>query len=324
MTWGQQNTEAEGHQQMDYAVSRGINFIDTAEMYSVPAKPETYGSTEKIIGSWFQKRKNRDKIVLATKAAGKALWLKHIRNVPNYSKQQLTEALDNSLLRLQTDYIDLYQLHWPERPTNYFGVLNYNHQSDSEWTPFDEILETLQGFIKAGKIRYIGISNETPYGLHQYLLQSELKNLPRVQSIQNPYSLLNRTFEIGLAEMSIREKVGLLAYSPLAFGVLSGKYLNEKPENGRITLFPNFSRYSNPQAVQATQLYVDLAKNNGFLPAQIALAYVNSRDFVTSNIIGATTMEQLKENIDSIDIKLPSSLIREIDKIHNLVPNPAP
>lgn len=324
MTWGQQNTEAEGHEQLDYALSNGINFIDTAEMYSVPAKRETYGSTESIIGTWINKRKNRNRFILATKAAGKAAWLKHIRNTPDFSKKQLSEALENSLKRLQTDYIDLYQLHWPERPTNFFGVLNYKHQSDETGTPFEEILETLQGFIQQGKIRHYGISNETPYGMHQYLMQSELKKLPRLVSIQNPYSLLNRTFEVGLSEMAIREKVGLLAYSPLAFGVLSGKYLNSKPENARITLFPNFSRYSNTKAVKATQLYVDLAQSNNLSPAQMALAFVNNRDFVTSNIIGATSMEQLKENIESIHMQLSDEVLKEIDNIHAQYPNPAP
>lgn len=324
MTWGQQNTESEGHEQLDYALSKGINFIDTAEMYSVPAKPETYGSTESIIGTWINKRKNRNQFILATKAAGKATWLKHIRNTPDFSKKQLTEALENSLKRLQTDYIDLYQLHWPERQTNFFGVLNYKHQSEEIGTPFEEILETLQDFILQGKIRHFGISNETPYGVHQYLMHSELKNLPRLVSIQNPYSLLNRSFEVGLSEMAIRENVGLLAYSPLAFGVLSGKYINNKPENARISLFPNFSRYSNSQAVKATQLYVDLAKSNNLTPAQMALAFVNNRDFVTSNIIGATNMEQLKENIESIHVNLSDEVLKEIDNIHTQYPNPAP
>lgn len=325
MTWGQQNTELEGHEQLDYAIGRDINFIDTAEMYSVPANPNTYGSTEKIIGTWINKRKNRSEIVLATKAAGKAEWLKHIRNTPNFSKKQLTEALENSLKRLQTDYIDLYQLHWPERPTNFFGVLDYIHKSEDIGTPFEEILETLQSFIGEGKIRHFGISNETPYGMHQYLLQAEKRDLPRVVSIQNPYSLINRTFEIGLSEMAIREKVGLLAYSPLAFGVLSGKYLNgQKPENARITLFPNFSRYNDELSTKATQRYVDLALSHGLTPTQMALAFVNQRDFVTSNIIGATTMAQLKENIDSIDIKLSESILKEIDIIHHQIPNPAP
>jgi aryl-alcohol dehydrogenase-like predicted oxidoreductase len=324
MTWGEQNTEADGHEQMDYAFEKGINFFDTAEMYSVPAKPETYGRTEEIIGTWLKKTGNRDKIVLATKAAGPGPIAQHVRNNPNFSKAQLIQAVDASLKRLQTDYIDLYQLHWPERPTNFFGSLSYKHQSDDIGTDFKEILEGLQALIQAGKIRQVGISNETPWGLAHYLHLSKMYGLPKMQSIQNPYSLLNRTFEVGLAEMAIREKTGLLAYSPLGFGVLSGKYLHSQPAKARITLYPRFSRYSNPLAIAATQKYVDLARSEGLKPAQMALAFVNTRPFVTSNIIGATTMEQLKENIGSIDLSLNDALLEKIEAIHQEGPNPSP
>jgi aryl-alcohol dehydrogenase-like predicted oxidoreductase len=324
MTWGEQNTEAEGHAQMTYALEQGVNFFDTAEMYSVPPKPETYGRTETIIGTWFKKTGNRDKVILASKAAGPGPIAQHVRNNPNFSKAQLVQAVDASLKRLQTDYIDLYQLHWPERPTNFFGNLGYSHQSDSIGTDFKEILEGLQNLIQAGKIRHIGVSNETPWGLSHYLHLAKMHDMPKMQSIQNPYSLLNRTFEIGLAEMAIREKTGLLAYSPLGFGVLSGKYLKAQPENARITLFPRFSRYTNPKAIAATQKYVDLANSVGLQPAQMALAYVNSRPFVTANIIGATTLEQLKENIGSINVKLSDAVIEKIEAIHQEGPNPSP
>ena len=324
MTWGEQNTEAEGHEQMDYAIANGVNFFDTAEMYSVPARQETYGSTEKIIGTWFKKTGNRNKVVLASKIAGPGPIANHVRKGPNFSKKQLKEAVESSLSRLQTDYIDLYQLHWPERPTNFFGSLSYVHQSDDIGTDFKIVLEGLHELIQEGKIRYVGISNETPWGMANFLHLSKMYDLPKMQSIQNPYSLLNRTFEVGLAEMAIREKVGLLAYSPLGFGTLSGKYLNAQPKNARITLFPRFARYSNPKAVEATQKYVDLAKSKGLSPSQMALAYVNTRPFVTSNIIGATTMEQLKENIASIDVKLSDEVIEKIEAIHNDAPNPSP
>lgn len=324
MTWGEQNTEAEGHEQMDYAVERGINFFDTAELYSVPARKETYGSTEKIIGSWFRKTGNRDKIILASKITGPGHSNQHIRQT-GFSKDAIYEALDNSLKRLQTDYIDLYQLHWPERNTNFFGKRGYEHDTDEQWQDnFAEILETLNELKKEGKIRYIGVSNETPYGVMRFLEESRKKGLPKMITIQNPYSLLNRLYEVGLAEISMREDIGLLPYSPLAFGVLSGKYLFVKPDNARMTLYPNFARYSGPQAIEATAKYHDLAKKNGLSLAQMALAFVNQQPFVTSNIIGATTMEQLRENIDSINVTLSEDIIKEINAIHTLSPNPAP
>ncbi|MBC9795411.1 NADP(H)-dependent aldo-keto reductase [Sinomicrobium weinanense] len=324
MTWGEQNTEAEGHEQMDYALEQGVNFFDTAELYSVPARKETYGSTEKIIGSWFKKTGNRDKIILASKIAGPGYSNKHIRQT-GFSKDAIHEAVDGSLERLQTDYIDLYQLHWPERNANFFGQKGYEHDENEQWQDnFAEILETLNDLIRQGKIRHIGVSNETPYGVMRFLEESRKNSLPKMVTVQNPYSLLNRLYETGLAEISMRENVGLLPYSPLAFGVLSGKYLSGKPENARITLFPNFSRYSGKQASEATRKYYDLAGKNGLSLAQMALAFVNQQPFVTSNIIGATTMEQLKENIDSIDVELSGEVLKEINNIHKQIPNPAP
>lgn len=326
MTYGEQNTQEEGFEQMDYALDQGVNFFDTAEAYSIPMRPETQGSTETIIGNWFEQRGNRDKVILATKAAGpNANRLKHIRNNPNFSSEHLTQALHDSLRRLKTDYIDLYQLHWPERSANYFGVLDYQHRDDEVGTPFKDILETLQGFVQSGKIRYIGLSNETPWGVHSFLDVAKEYHLPRVMSIQNPYSLLNRSFEIGLAEMTIREKVGLLAYSPLAFGRLSGKYRNgQLPEGARLSIFEGYNRYSSKRALEAEERYCSLAEDHGLTPAQMSLAFVNSRSFLTSNIIGATKMEQLIENIGSDQIALSDELVEEINRIHLDIPNPAP
>lgn len=324
MTWGEQNTETEAHEQLDYALDAGINFIDTAELYSVPSRPQTYGLTEQYIGTWIASRKNRDNIFLASKASGPGP--KHIRGGPNFSREHLVAALNDSLRRLQTDYIDLYQLHWPERKTNFFGKLGYEHKYDDPWNDnFIEILKIVDDFIKEGKIRFVGLSNETPWGLMRFLSLAEKYNLPKPVSIQNPYNLLNRTFEVGLAEISIRENCGLLAYSPLAFGLLSGKYFNEdKPKNGRIALFKQLSRYNNERSVQAAEKYVNLAHEYDISPAQMALAYVNSRNFVSSNIIGATSMKQLKENIDSIEIELSDELVQKIEEIHTEIPNPAP
>ena len=322
MTWGEQNTQSEAFEQLDYALDQGVNFIDTAEMYSVPARPETYGSTEKIIGNWINKRGKRDDFILATKAAGPAPMTKHIRGGANFSRQQLKDAVDSSLQRLQTDYIDLYQLHWPERPTNFFASINYVHVSDETGHDFREVLETLQEIIKSGKIRYVGLSNETPWGVSKYLQLSEQHGLPRMVSIQNPYHLLNRSYEVGLAEMSIRDQIGLLAYSPLAFGALTGKYLNGMPENSRMKLFPNFKRYTERKARKAVQSYVDIANEAGVSPTHLSLAYVNSRPFLTSNIIGATTMEQLKENISSIDVELSQEVIEKIDVVHKVIRDP--
>ncbi len=324
MTWGQQNTEADGHQQMSYAFDQGINFFDTAEMYAIPPRKETYGSTEKIIGTWFKKTGLRDKIILASKIAGKAGFTGHIRDY-TYTRQAFQEAVEGSLKRLGTDYIDLYQLHWPERRTNFFGQRGYSHDEEEKWQDnFNDILTSLGELVKQGKIRYIGLSNETPWGVMRYLNESSRNGHPRMVTIQNPYSLINRSFETGLAEMAIREKIKLLAYSPLAFGVLSGKYLNGSPENARLTLFPHYTRYDNPQVRKATGKYVALAERHGLSPTQMALAFVNTRPFVASNIIGATTMDQLKENIASMDVELDQAVEAEINEIHQLYPDPAP
>ena len=326
MTYGQQNTKDEGFEQMDYAQSRGINFFDTAELYAVPPDETTYGKTEEIIGEWLKKRNNRKKIVIATKIAGPGL--KWIRNGgEQFSPKNIEEALNNSLKRLQTDYIDLYQLHWPERKTNFFGRLNYEHvKSEKKWNSFESILEILKKFIKKGKIRYIGLSNETPWGFSKFLEISNEKKLPRVVSVQNPYSLVNRTYEIGMSEISMRENAGLLAYSPLAAGYLTGKYRNNQmPKNSRMDLFfNNYPRYHNERTYNAIDEYFKLAQKYKISLTQLSQAFVNSRDFVTSNIIGATTMKQLKENIDSIDISLNQEIIDEINSIHDNNPNPAP
>lgn len=327
MTWGEQNTEAEGHEQLDYATNeRGINFIDTAEMYSVPAKATTQGSTERIIGTWLNKRNKRDDLFIASKVAGPSAGLPHIGTGPKFNKENITNALNQSLQRLQTDYIDLYQLHWPERPTNYFGALGYKHTSDDAVTDFQETLQILNDFIQQGKIRYIGISNETPWGVMQYLRMAEKYDLPKIRTIQNPYNLVNRTYEVGLSEIGIRENVGLLAYSPLAGGLLSNKYLNgQRPDGARFTLWPNyFTRYAHPNTMKAVEKYAALAYESGLSLPQMSLAYINSRNFLTANIIGATTMAQLKENIDSIDVVLSDEVLKEIEKIHLEFPNPAP
>ncbi|EXJ15890.1 NADP(H)-dependent aldo-keto reductase [Imhoffiella purpurea] len=326
MTFGQQNTEAEAHAQLDRAVAAGINFIDTAEMYPVPPFAETQGRTEEYIGTWLKSRGGRERLVLATKVAGPADWLPHIRSgTHRLDRPNIEAALDASLKRLQTDWIDLYQLHWPDRKTNFFGKLGYSPDEEEPSVPLLETLEVLADQVKAGKIRHIGVSNETPWGLMRFLALAEQHGLPRVASIQNPYNLLNRSFEIGLAEIAIREQCGLLAYSPMAFGMLSGKYLNgQRPADGRITLFERFSRYSNPQSERATEEYVALARRHGLDPAQMALAWVTSRPFVTANIIGATKLEQLESNLASIDLELDEEVVAEIEAIHVSQPNPAP
>lgn len=326
MTWGRQNTEEEGHEQMDYALDQGINFFDTAELYPVPAKKELYAVTEEFIGNWFKKTGNRDKVVLATKIAGRAEFTKHIRTT-GFSKESLIKAVEGSLQRLQTDYIDLYQLHWPERNTNYFGNRGFNAHAVDAWSDnIHQVLETLRDLKAEGKIRHVGLSNESPWGTMRFLEESKVhQDLPRMLTIQNPYSLLNRLFEVGLSEISMRENIGLLPYSPLGFGVLSGKYLTEiPPRKARITLFPNYNRYSGDTATEATRRYQQLATDHGLSLAQMALAFVNTRPFVTSNIIGATTMEQLKENIESIDVDLSDEVLDGIEDIHNAIPNPAP
>ena len=326
MTFGEQNTQEEGFQQMDYAVENGINFFDTAELYAIPPKEKTYGKTEEIIGNWFKKKKNRKKIILASKIAGPGLkWIRG--GGDQFSPESIEEALNNSLLRLKTDYIDLYQLHWPERNTNYFGDLNYEHdEKEKKWNKFDIILKTLKKFIDQGKIRYIGLSNETPWGFSKFLQIADEQKLPRIVSVQNPYSLVNRSYEVGMSEISIREKSGLLAYSPLAAGYLTGKYRNNKiPKNSRMDLFyENYPRYHNQRTYDAVDEYFKIAQKNNMSLTQLSQAFVNSRDFVTSNIIGATTMKQLKENIGSINISLNQKIIEEINLIHENIPNPAP
>lgn len=327
MTYGEQNTEQEGHQQLDYAVDHGVNFIDTAELYAIPPCAETYGATEKVIGSWLQKRRRRDDIVLASKIAGPGPdWVSHIRGGhTRFNAANITQALDDSLKRLQTDYIDLYQLHWPERQTNYFGKLGYQAKdNEASLTPIFETLEVLEQQIRAGKIRYIGLSNETPWGIMQFLWTARVLKLPSIVTVQNPYSLLNRTYEVGCAEISHREGVGLMAYSPLGFGVLTGKYLDAQPEGARLTRWPHYARYSNEQAVAATRAYVELARKHQLDPTQMALAFVNSRPFLTANIIGATDMTQLENNIASIDIELDTDLLNDIEEIHRRHPNPSP
>lgn len=326
MTFGEQNTEAETHNQLDYAIEHGINFIDTAELYAIPPKAETQGLTEQYIGTWLKQRQDRDKLVIATKVSGPGDdWVGHIRGGPRLNRKHMTQALDDSLRRLQTDYIDLYQIHWPERKTNFFGQLGFENQKENDVIPIEETLSVLSDFVASGKIREIGISNETPWGAHEYLRLAEQHGWPRVVTVQNPYSLLNRSYEIGLAEFAPREQLGLMAYSPLGFGVLSGKYLDgKKPAGSRLALFEGYTRYTNPQGIAATKAYVKLARENDLSPAQMALAWINSRPFVSGNIIGATTLEQLAENIASIDLELNEEVLAGIEKIHTKHPNPCP
>ncbi|WP_417799254.1 NADP(H)-dependent aldo-keto reductase [Tenacibaculum sp.] len=326
MTWGRQNTEAEGHEQMDYALEQGVNFFDTAELYSVPATPETYGATEKIIGSWFKKTGNRDKVVLASKIAGGGDYTAHIRT-GGFNRKNISEAIEGSLKRLQTDYIDLYQLHWPDRGVNCFGVRDYPYKtSANEAEKHLEILETLNDFVKQGKIKHVGLSNETPWGTMKYLQTAEQRDLPRMVTIQNSYSLIHRGYEVGMSEVSMRENIGLLAYSPLAQGVLTGKYIDGKtPEGARGTLFPRFiARYKNEGSEKAILEYQKIANKHGLTLTELSLAYINQLPFVTSNIIGATKMSQLKENINSINIALSEDILAEIEAVHTMIPNPAP
>ena len=322
MTFGEQNSQDEAHQQLDYALERGVNFIDTAEMYPVPPRAATQGLTETYIGTWLQ-QKQRDSVIIASKVAGPGM-MDYLRNGAQLIASQMQQALEQSLKRLGTDYIDLYQVHWPARKTNFFGKLGYQYD-DSEATPIEETLEVLNDFVKAGKVRYIGISNETPWGLTQYLNLAKQHHWSRVVSVQNPYSLLNRSYEVGLAEFSQRENISLLAYSPLGFGVLTGKYIEAKNiAKARLTLFENYTRYSNQQSQAATQKYVSLAKCHDLSPTQLALAYVNTRPFVGANIIGATDLQQLEENIASIDVTLSDEVLQEIEAIHQAIPNPSP
>ncbi len=326
MTWGEQNTEQEGFEQMNFALDQGVNFWDTAEIYSVPPRAETYGDTEVIIGNWFEKNKKRDKIILATKVAGPAR--NYVRNGENsFVGKNLEEALNNSLKRLKTDYIDLYQLHWPERNVNMFGTLGYKHKdNEDEWSKIEDVLLELQKYIKSGKIRYVGLSNETPWGVNKFLELSKKLNLPRMMSIQNPYSLLNRSYEVGLAEISIRDEIGCLAYSPLASGYLTGKYRNKNlPKGSRIERDGDFwTRYQKPNMENAVEEYYKIAKKYNVNFAQMSLKFCEIQPFMTSVIIGATTMEQLKENIESVNIKLSKELIKDLNEIQKIYPNPCP
>jgi len=325
MTWGEQNNQDEAFAQLDRAKAAGINFLDTAEMYPVPPRAETYATTERYIGNYFKTRGDRADWILASKVAGPGNGITHIRDGQlKMNRQHIVAALDASLQRLQTDWIDLYQLHWPERSTNFFGQLGYRHQNEN-LTPIEETLEVLDELVKAGKIRHIGLSNETPWGTMKFLQLAEARGWPRAVSVQNPYNLLNRTFEVGLAEIAIRENCGLLAYSPLAFGMLSGKYeQGARPAGARMTLFSRFARYSNPQSLAACSRYVALAREHDLDPAQMALAYVTQQPFVTSNIIGATSLEQLESNLASTELKLSTEVLEAIEAIHTQQPNPAP
>jgi len=324
MTWGEQNTQEEGFEQMDYALDQGVNFWDTAELYAVPPRKDTYGHTEIIIGNWFEKTKKRDQVILASKVAGPAR--NYLRNGENsFTGPNLESALENSLKRLKTDYIDLYQLHWPERNVNNFGRLNYTHK-ENNWNQFEDILGELNKYVDKGKIRYVGLSNETPWGVLNYLKISKEKNLPRMMSIQNPYSLLNRSYEIGLSEVSIREEIGCLAYSPLASGYLTGKYRNNNfPKGSRMERdFDFWTRYRKPNTEKAIELYYEISNKYGLDMSQMSLKFCEIQDFMTSVIIGATTMEQLKTNIESVNIKLSDDVIKEINNVQTIYPNPCP
>ena len=324
MTWGEQNTQEEAFEQMDYALDQGVNFWDTAELYAVPPKSETFGYTEKIIGNWFEKNKKREKVILATKVAGPAR--KYLRNGENsFVGKNLDQAINDSLRRLKTDYIDLYQLHWPERNVNNFGKLGYTHK-ENNWNEFEDVLENLKKYIDIGKIRYVGLSNETPWGVMNYLKLSKDKDLPRMMSIQNPYSLLNRSYEVGLAEISIREKIGCLAYSPLASGYLSGKYRNGNfPKGSRMERdFDFWTRYRKPNVDKVVEEYYKISKKYGLDISQMSIKFCEAQDFMTSVIIGATTMEQLKTDIESVKVKLDEEVIKEINEIQKIYPNPCP
>lgn len=326
MTFGEQNSEADAHAQLDYAVHQGVNLIDVAEMYPVPPRPETQGLTETYVGNWLKQRGNREKLVIATKVSGPS------RNNdagirPNQilDRRNIRDALDASLKRLQTDYIDLYQVHWPQRTTNCFGKLGYTWTDNAVPVTLLETLEALTEFQRAGKIRYIGVSNETPWGVMRYLQLAEKHDLPRIVTIQNPYSLVNRSYEVGLAEITQREGVELLAYSCLGFGTLTGKYLNgAKPAGARNTLFSRFTRYSGEQTQLAVAAYVDIAKRHNLDPAQMALAFVRRQPFVASTLLGATTLEQLKTNLESLHVDLSEDVLEELEAVNRVYTYPAP
>ncbi|NRA45622.1 MAG: NADP(H)-dependent aldo-keto reductase [Oligoflexales bacterium] len=326
MTFGEQNSLEDAFEQLDYAIEHGVNFVDTAEMYPVPPKKETYSLTEEYIGKWLHSRGNRDRIVLASKVVGPAATFTYVRDgKPRLNRKNIETALDASLKRLQTDYLDLYQLHWPDRSTNFFGRRSYEHDSSEDMTPIEETLEVLNDCVAKGKVRTVGLSNETPWGAMKFLQIAKEKSWPKVVSIQNPYNLLNRIYEIGLAEVSCRENCGLLTYSPLAFGVLSGKYLGgKKPEGARVTIWERFSRYSNENGFKATERYVELANFCKMDPSQMAIAFCLKQPFMTSVIIGATTMEQLKVDIASAEVNMSEDLMQSINSIHQEIPNPCP
>jgi aryl-alcohol dehydrogenase-like predicted oxidoreductase len=324
MTWGQQNTEAEAHEQLDYALAQGVNFVDAAEMYPVPPMAQTQGRTEQYLGTWLKARRNRDRVLVATKVTGPAdmPWL---RGGPRQSRAHIRQAIEASLRRLQTDHVDLYQVHWPDRSTNFFGRLGYEHKDGEQAVPIEETLGALDELVKEGKARHVGVSNETPWGLAEYLRLAREKGWPRACAIQNPYNLLNRSFEVGLAEFAHREDVGLLAYSPLAFGVLSGKYLDgARPAGARLTLFSRFQRYTGERVERAARKYAELARAHGLDPAQMALAYVYLRPFVASALVGATNLAQLRSNIAAAELQLPADIVAAIENIHRDHSNPAP
>lgn len=328
MTWGEQNTVEQACEQMDYSLSRGVNFFDAAEMYPVPPRAETAGDTERCIGQWLSQTGKRSEITLATKVSGRADtrpdW-KHIRDGPRLSRDHIRRAIEGSLERLQTDYVDLYQVHWPERATNYFGMRGYVHYPKGDGIAIEETLDALSELVDEGLVKHVGLSNETPWGMMEYLRQASERGLAKVVSIQNVYNLLSRQFETGLAEMAIREEVGLLAYSPMAFGVLSGKYIGGKmPAGSRLELFERFVRYGSPQSEAATIAYQGIAEKHGMTLAQMSLAFVCQQPFVTSCLIGATTMDQLRENIDAVDVSVSKKLLAEINEVHNQYPDPAP
>ena len=324
MTWGEQNTQNEAFEQMDYSLNSGVNFWDTAELYAVPPKAETYGYTETIIGNWFEKTKKRKDVILASKVGGPSR--KYMRNGENsFTGKNLEDALHGSLKRLKTDYIDLYQLHWPERNVNNFGRLGYEHK-ENDWNKFEDVLENLKKFIEEGKIRYVGLSNETPWGVMNYLQLSKDKDLPRMMSIQNPYSLLNRSYEVGLAEVSIRENIGCLSYSPLASGYLTGKYRNKQfPKGSRMARdFDFWTRYRKPNTSEAVEEYYKISQKFDLDMSQMSIKFCEVQDFMTSVIIGATTMEQLKTNVESVKVNLDSEVIKEINNVQKKYPNPCP